>query len=140
MPYAIAAQSVGLSHDLLYNWTDKGLRDEQSYVQSVYTAFVGRLKKAESEAIRAELAGLRDGKAGLWQRHAWILERRWPEHFGQRQYMDVDIHEHPPEVPPEPSTTYVLYIQRVKDRVAVALQASAVDAEHTMVEDGDDQE
>ena len=136
-----AAALAGIFHQRVYDWRLKGLRDYELGVSSVYFALAAELQKAEATAAQTWRRGLQgEPKPGLWQKYAWLLERRFPEAWGQRTQIDLDIHEHPPEVPPEPSTTYVSYIQRVRDRVAVALQSSAVDAEHRMVEEGDDQE
>jgi len=140
VPPVVAAEGAGLHQNTFNMWMRKGELDFVDLQRTVYGELVYAVKKARFLHIRDTLAALESSGAGVWTKQGWKLERMYPEFFALRQQLDIDIHEHPPEVPPEPSTTYVSYIQRVRDRVAVALQSSAVDAEHRMVEEGDDQE
>lgn len=55
---------------VLHRWVDEN------------PAFALDLQKAERKHMAAELAALGSANAGQWQRNAWKLERRYPQHWG----------------------------------------------------------
>lgn len=55
-----------------------------------YPGIATAIKKAETTFAEETLASLRASPAGLWQRDAWLLERRFPHLFGLRAQINVD--------------------------------------------------
>lgn len=60
--------------------------------------FAKRLKRAEASCIGELIQKIQDATEKQWQAAAWMLERRWPEHFAKRE---------PDRRPPKPATTDV---------------------------------
>lgn len=65
---------------------EQGLTDEQS----VYVAFYHRFKKAEAQFQRKHIKNIEDFGEKTWQASAWLLERKFPDDFGNRQNVNFD--------------------------------------------------
>ena len=78
MPRGDAAQCAGVTRRTVNRWAEAD------------PAFADELDFAESRAKRSALAIVRRGGQG-WQAHAWLLERRWPNEFGQKSRLDISM-------------------------------------------------
>lgn len=77
LPLQLAADGAKVSLDVVYRWA---VENEQ---------FACGIKKAQQDFARETLERLRTSPAGTWQREAWILERRFPQHFGQNARLEI---------------------------------------------------
>ena len=83
LPYHEAARLAGIDPDTLRRWMRRGEQGDKPYA-----ALCGAIKKAEAEAQRTlvkRIGNPNADEAKGWQRWAWLLERRWPETWAQRQ-------------------------------------------------------
>ena len=83
LPYHEAARLAGIDPDTLRRWMRRGEQGDKPYAQ-----LCGAIKKAEAEAQRTlvkRIGNRNADEAKGWQRWAWLLERRWPETWAQRQ-------------------------------------------------------
>jgi hypothetical protein len=78
LPRGDAAQCAGVTRRSVNYWAEED------------PAFADELDFAESRAKRGALAVVQIGELG-WQAHAWMLERRWPNEFGQKSRLDVSM-------------------------------------------------
>ena len=83
LPYHEAARLAGIDPATLRRWMRRGEEGRKPY-----DALCAGIKKAEAEAQRTlvkRIGNPNADEAKGWQRWAWILERRWPETWAQRQ-------------------------------------------------------
>lgn len=69
---------VGINRDTFYQWMKK------------YSDFSDTIKKAENQAKIGLLEKIKKAGDDHWQAAAWILERRWPDEFAQKQWPGSD--------------------------------------------------
>lgn len=69
--FALAAAYGGISEDTLSRWRKK------------YADFAERLARAESKGAVVNLSRIQQAATGDWRAAAWILEHRFPEHYGR---------------------------------------------------------
>jgi transposase-like protein len=81
IPYEVAAEANGISEETLYEWLRVAKRHEQEGKESEYTLFSEGIKRAEMQKMREHLDVI-SARPERWQADAWILERRWNQHFG----------------------------------------------------------
>lgn len=82
-----AAAAVGVHRNSLFNWMERGRKDESG----AYFDFVNGVHQAQAEAEARTLAVVqRAGKEGDWQAATWILERRHPARYAQRLQLKVE--------------------------------------------------
>lgn len=89
----LAAQSIGVSPRTVRSWLERGRRwleagkTPKGRTDSLCYKFADAFRKAESSLASRHIANI-TRKAlvedGPWQASAWLLERKWPEHFGRR--------------------------------------------------------
>lgn len=79
----------GLSRSNYYSWLERGEKDRQAGIESIYVEFSDTIKKAEFLAEDRNLLALQSGGLG-WQAHAWFLERRFPGRWGTRFKFSID--------------------------------------------------
>lgn len=84
-PYELACNYAGISYNTLLNW--KG-RAEPEFIE-----FFQELTRAEGAAVVQWLAVLEKHGAATGQWAAWKLERRYPETFGRRDRITVDVNQ-----------------------------------------------
>ena len=80
-PYQLAAEANGISERTLFYWLEEGVRDLEANIDSEYAAFLQAIKRAEMQKVM-EHTDMIAAKPERWQADAWLLERRWPKHFG----------------------------------------------------------
>jgi len=81
VPYAVAIEAAGFCEATIYNWLNYGIADRESGKETLCRTFLESIKKVEMAYIRELLSKVKDG-VDRWQSCAWILERRWRQHFG----------------------------------------------------------
>lgn len=74
-----AAKYVGCSVDTIRN---TARRDEQ---------FRTQLRKAESNLEINQLRNIQDAAKKYWQAAAWVLERKYPEHYARRDPKQITL-------------------------------------------------
>lgn len=83
LPRMVAAAAAGIHHVTIRRWEERDL------------AFADEMKMAEAQAQQVYLGNInavaKSREPGSWQANAWILERRWPEIYGQKSRLDVSI-------------------------------------------------
>lgn len=79
-PLALAAESAGISYDVLRLWLRRGERQKAGDFRQFYLD----LKAAEGR-LGVKLLAVIEKSAldGNWNAAAWKLERRFPKHFGR---------------------------------------------------------
>jgi transposase len=85
VPLNHACASAGVSYSSLVRWRSgpggKAISDS--------------LQKAEGQFIEHHLEIIRNAaSSGTWTASAWLLERRYPEHFGRRLQTDKRVDQH----------------------------------------------
>lgn len=73
-----AANYAGITRQTLYNWIDRGRKEE-----SPYSEFVEELDQVLAEAELRDLAIIAEAAKEQWQAAAWKLERRYPDRWGR---------------------------------------------------------
>lgn len=81
--YDIACKYAGISYQTLCNWRE---RKEAEFVE-----FFEALTRAEGVAVIKWLAVLEKHGEATGQWAAWKLERRYPETFGRRDRITIDV-------------------------------------------------
>ena len=103
MPFCHAAVAAGISERSFFKYQKIGKEDEEAGIDSEFAQFARAMKKAEAEAIRANLEIITMAAVDSWQAAAWILERRHPDQFGRRTRLE---HALPPDAESEFTLTF----------------------------------
>ncbi|CAN5420774.1 hypothetical protein BH11PLA2_BH11PLA2_32730 [soil metagenome] len=84
LPLKHAAKLAGIGRSTLFKWLAKGRSESRGPRRDLVDA----LKKAETELMREALDSIRKiaKTAKQWTAWAWLLERRWPDDFGQQRH------------------------------------------------------
>lgn len=91
LPYIVAAEASGICEKTLYNWMNRGEEERAAGKNTVFTRFLQDIKEVEAKRINEHI-DLMATAPERWQAQAWILERRWWKHFGQK-VAEVDFDE-----------------------------------------------
>jgi transposase len=87
LPYALAAESAGITYQTFNDWMNKGKTEKSGK----YYQFYQHIQKRNADAAKALLERLNDSaKAGNCSVCMWILERRFPDEFGRRVYRKMN--------------------------------------------------
>lgn len=81
--YELACKYAGITYQTLLNWRE---RTEPAFLE-----FFEALTRAEGQAVIQWLAVLEKHGAATGQWAAWKLERRYPETFGRRDKITIDV-------------------------------------------------
>lgn len=81
IPYEYAALANGICEETLYEWLRIAKAHRNEGIDSDYTQFSEAIKRAEMQRMR-EHSDMIAAKPKNWQADAWLLERRWPKHYG----------------------------------------------------------
>lgn len=81
IPITLAVEANGICRDTYYEWLKIAKEDKAMGKKNEYTMFSDNIKRVEMEKI-AYLCSNVEAGANRWQSNAWLLERRWREHFG----------------------------------------------------------
>lgn len=80
LPYAIAADFAKVHERTLFRWMKKGWDDLEDGLITDYSQLCQSIKEIEAQKISSHLGSV-ENQTERWQARAWILERRWREHF-----------------------------------------------------------
>jgi len=79
----VAGQAAGVSKDSIRRWMERS------------ATFRADTEQAEAESqsmlVGIVLAAAAKKLPNTWQAAAWLLERRWPEVYGQRSKVDISL-------------------------------------------------
>ena len=79
----VAGQAAGVSKDSIRRWMERS------------ATFRADTEQAEAESqsmlLGIVLAAAAKKLPNTWQAAAWLLERRWPEAYGQRSKVDISL-------------------------------------------------
>ena len=88
LTYALAANSAGITYQSFNSWMSKGKTEKSGK----YYRFAQHIQKCNADAAKKCLERLnKAAKAGNCTVCMWILERRFSEDFGRRQYRKMDV-------------------------------------------------
>ena len=88
LTYRLAAESAGVTYKTLNEWNQKGQTDKSGK----YYQFAQYIQKCNADGALKLLERLNEAvKAGNCTVCMWILERRFNEDFGKRQYLKMDV-------------------------------------------------
>lgn len=80
-----ACQYAGISASLYYSWRRRGLAGDEPY-----NIFIKGVEQAQGEFVVRNLEAVHAHSAIDWKASAWLLERRYPEDFAMRQYIEEE--------------------------------------------------
>ena len=93
MSITAACEYAGMSTEAFYLYQRKAERDEnagKTSRSSIYMKFINDFKKSRAKFKVRHVARITQASDdGSWQASAWLLERRCPDEFGQRQQIDL---------------------------------------------------
>lgn len=81
------AKYLGIDESTWYRWLRKG---ETAKTNNIFCKLYKAVKKAEAEAIARNVALIQQAAQDSWQAAAWWLERRYPEQWGKKDYMNLN--------------------------------------------------
>jgi hypothetical protein len=88
LTYRLAAESAGVTYKLLNLWMQQG----KNSTSGKYFQFAQYINKCNADGALKLLERLNEAvKAGNCTVCMWILERRFSEDFGRRQYCKMDV-------------------------------------------------
>lgn len=84
-PWEFACSAEGIMRQTASYWLEQAKAGNADYA-----AFLSVIERAEGQAVTEMSAEIRKAASGgkgessdLWTSRAWLLERRWPQHFGR---------------------------------------------------------
>ena len=87
MTYALAAASAGITYQTFNDWMQKGKKAKSGE----YCEFYKHITKCNAEGALKCLQRLKEAAdAGDYRVCMWILERRFPNDFGRREYRKIN--------------------------------------------------
>jgi transposase len=90
VPNEHACHAVGINEHTLYNWINRGKEAQRK--TNHYFQFLQDYKKAKSKSVVRNVAVIEKyAKEKDWKAAAWLLERRYPDQFGKREYRTSDV-------------------------------------------------
>lgn len=85
--YETASEMGGIAYNTFNEWRKKG----ESAKSGQFYEFYEAIKAAESRFVDNQLALIQNAAInGTWTAAAWLLERRKPQQWAQRQYQKID--------------------------------------------------
>ena len=88
LTYSLAAEAAGITYQTMNQWVQRGKNSKSGE----YFEFYKFIQKCNADAAKKCLEKLNEAaKAGNTQICQWILERRFSEDFGRRQYRKMDV-------------------------------------------------
>lgn len=93
-PITAVCDSLHIARSVYYLWMEKGKQPDNE----PYTSFRDRVRGAKGDFLCDCVTAIKDCGRKQWQAHAWLLERKDPEHFSEK-YMRKKYPEHLAELP-----------------------------------------
>jgi hypothetical protein len=85
VPIATACKAEGIGRRTLYDWRARGAAGESPYAELEV-----QLQRSLALSESALLSFVTEGAAESWRAAAWLLERRFPKRYAQRQTVRVE--------------------------------------------------
>ena len=112
--YEVACKYAGISVMTAWRWRKKG----EASKSGKYVEFVKAIKKAEAEFEAETLGTIKKASFETWQAAAWMLERRFPQRWAKREYIE-NKNEHtfplPREISPDEMEEAEKIIKEISD-------------------------
>lgn len=90
LPVELAAESVGVGKEMVWEWLRRGKgQDKQRAKAPVYARFAEALTRARGRCAGSLIVELRKWAGKDPRVIMWMLERRFPEHFGRSDKLAV---------------------------------------------------
>jgi len=80
-----ACEASGISKNAFFMWMNKG----EKATEGIYKDFYDSVKKAQADSETFLLKTIKVKSLEQWQAAAWMLERKFPERWGRREYVKV---------------------------------------------------
>lgn len=87
--FEVAAEAAGVDRATFFRWKARGAQQPSG----LYRDFCDALKQAEAESELALIAIVRKAAQTQWQAGMTMLERRWPERWGRRDRLNVELRQ-----------------------------------------------
>ena len=88
LTYSLAAESAGITYQTFNEWMNKGKAEKSGK----YYQFYQHILKLNADAAKNLLQRFHDSaESGNCQVCMWILERRFSEDFGRREYRKMNV-------------------------------------------------
>lgn len=104
-----AADAVCISETALYDWLQRGQKDEDAGKDTVYSEFLESVKKAEADFKLTHIRTIQEASADDWKAAAWLLERCYRNEYG-RAAMDVNLGGQPGGEPVKTENAVQIYL------------------------------
>ncbi len=104
-----AADAVCISETALYDWLQRGQKDEDAGKDTVYSEFLESVKKAEADFKLTHIRTIQEASADDWKAAAWLLERCYRNEYG-RAAMDVNLGGQPGGEPVKTESAVQIYL------------------------------
>lgn len=93
------ASLLGVARRTLYRWLERGAKEEKRLAKgealddeaSLYVGFRRTMKKGLAEFEANCVEGIKNAGPNYWQAFAWLLERRWPQRWGNQTRLIRDL-------------------------------------------------
>lgn len=76
---------LGIDKSTWYRWLQYGEKAKNGIFRDFYNA----IKRAEAEAVARNVAIIQRAAQDSWQAAAWWLERKYPNEWGRKDYVDM---------------------------------------------------
>ena len=104
-----AADAVCISETTLYDWLQRGQKDEDAGKDTVYSEFLESVKRAEAGFKLTHIRTIQEASADDWKAAAWLLERCYRNEYG-RAAMDVNLAGQPGGEPVKTENAVQIYL------------------------------
>ena len=86
-PYTTVCRAVGIGKGTFIRWLTLG----QTNANKEYVKFYRKICKAEAKSEMENLEYIKGHRQYDWRSAAWVLERRWPEHWARRDAIKAEL-------------------------------------------------
>jgi ribosomal protein L32E len=119
VPLKYASGLCALNHATVLEWIARGVEDVQAGKTSVHVDFATLVAQARGEFVAQNVRNVSDAGSSDWRASAFLLERRAPDEFAERQQVEVGV-ELRKELPEDAVRRAILHAaDRFRDPVAI---------------------
>jgi hypothetical protein len=86
-----ALELAGVTEAQWRTWRQKGKKDRGDGKESLHADLVTWILRAEAEQKAENIAAIRKHRDKTWTSAAWLLERMYPDEFGERKRIDGKV-------------------------------------------------
>lgn len=91
LPRVSAYRLAGVTERQQRGWEAHGKKDRNDGKESLYADLVTAILQAEAEQQAENIAQIRKHRAKTWTAAAWLLERMYPDEYGERKRIDSKV-------------------------------------------------